>query len=62
MTDKTDTTKQLSTDMKILEDGSIDGNAYQFVRWKPGDSCATLDGTFDAADLIAIGQHMEKFK
>lgn len=57
---KTQTT-QLTADIKILADGSIDGNAYQFICWKPGDTSACLDGDFDAADLLAIGKHMEKY-
>jgi hypothetical protein len=56
----TQTTKiaKLSPNIHVLSDGSIDGNAYQFVHWKPGDKSACLDGDFDAEDLIAIGQHM----
>lgn len=53
-------TTELTADIKILPDGSIDGNTYQFIRWKPGDTSACLDGDFDAADLLAIGNYMEK--
>ena len=42
---------------------SADGGLYSlgwYIEWTPGESEATLDGSFSAAELIAIAEYMSK--
>ena len=47
---------------KVKEAIQTDGGLYDlgwYLAWTPGEETAVLDGSFTAADLHAIADHME---